>query len=481
MIINRFAMKLLGIAILALTFTGSVGAADEFQEKFAAELAKGLKKMAESFIEGRSFGRTFSTVAPSGDVFAIGDISPDRDNPKFIVRKYSTDQGKLQWEQSFSSFTQNKWRPETAIATSEGLYVAASVEDPKTQDDWVITKLSTVDGSVIWEHRVNGPLDGHDCPEAIMLTSDDSLIVSGSIAGKDKTKDILTIKLAAVDGKEQWARSFDGGGCCGDQAQAIIADSTGGITVFGSASLPAPRKDSDFLLLNYSLNGELKWKKQYDIGEETCDNPKSIALLPGGDMLVLGHTCEGLHGGTIHYARYSADGSVVWQKYFPQTEEDESLYRGRVVLADRGGDGVALISEGWADGIAVFRFDAATGEIRWIQRAISKNGTQRSAEGMVLSRSGNPVILAKAKNLQRQEESCLAELNIADGSTRWEQHYFGATSQDFSPEHLAVGADGNVIVCGKLTVFRWKAPTEHYLTLIKYDGQKGVPIWGTRW
>jgi outer membrane protein assembly factor BamB len=476
-------MKALGIAALALISIGSMGAADESQEKHKAELGEDLKKMEESITERRSFGNTFSVVAPTGEVFAIGDIRQDRENPKFIVRKYSSGDGKLQWEQSFSSSNQNNWRPETAIATSEGFYVAASIEDPNTKDDWLVTKLSSVDGSVIWEHRVNGPRNGHDCPETMMLTSDGALIVSGSIAGKDKTKDILTIKLDSVDGKEQWARTFDGGEGCGDQATTVIADSTGGITLLGSASPPKPRRHSDVLLLNYSLNGDLKWKEQHDTEDDVCDWGKSIALLSGGDMLVLGNTSESFSGGTILSARYSADGSMVWQKYFPQTDDEESSYRGKVVLAARGGDGVALVSKGFSDGLAVFRFDAATGEIRWIRRAISNKGTPQSGKGMVLSRNGNPVILAKAKNTRRQDESCLAELDIEDGSTRWEQHYFGSSGQDFSPEHLAIGADGNLVVCGVLDNFDFnrKPSTEGHLTLIKYNGQKGVPIWGARW
>jgi outer membrane protein assembly factor BamB len=294
--------------------------------------------------------------------------------------------------------------------------------------------------------------DGYDCPEAMMLTSDDALIVSGAIAGKEKTKDLFTIKLAAIDGKEQWTRTFDGGEGCGDRASAVIADATGGLLLFGTASPPKLRKHADLLFLSYSLGGELKWRKQHDLGEDSCETAKSIALLPDGDMLVLGNSSEGFSGGTIEYGRYSADGSVVWQNYFPETEDEESLYRGKELLTIRGGDGVALVSKGSSEGIAVFRFDAATGKIRWIRRAISSNGTQQGAQGMVLNRNGNPVILTKGKNRQKQDESCLAELNIEDGSTRWEQHYFGPDFQDFAPEHLAIGADGNLVVCGVLTI-----------------------------
>jgi hypothetical protein len=88
---NLFTMKPLGIAALSLISIGSLASADEFQDKFK----ESLKKMAEAMVEGRSFGNTFSVVAPSGDVFVIGDIRQDRENPNFIVRKYSSGEGKL--------------------------------------------------------------------------------------------------------------------------------------------------------------------------------------------------------------------------------------------------------------------------------------------------------------------------------------------------------------------------------------------------
>jgi hypothetical protein len=107
--VNLYEMKPLGLAIMTFTFLGSVAAADEFQDKFKAKLAESLKKMAESMVEGRSFGNTFTIVGPSGDVFSMGDVRQNSDDPKFIVRKYSGGQGKLQWEQSFPSSAQNNW------------------------------------------------------------------------------------------------------------------------------------------------------------------------------------------------------------------------------------------------------------------------------------------------------------------------------------------------------------------------------------
>lgn len=125
--------------------------------------------------------------------------------------------------------------------------------------------------------------------------------------------------------------------------------------------------------------------------------------------------------------------------------------------------------------MAVIHFDGVTGERRWVRAAIAKQGKQKGGLGMMLSRNGNPVVLAKGTDLKGWfEKSCLAELDLFDGSPAWEQHY------DLAPEGIDQDMNGNFLVWGTYTHFvGWKP--SHYFTLIKYSGTTGAPVWGARW
>lgn len=221
--------------------------------------------------------------------------------------------------------------------------LAATIEDEKNQDDWIVSKLSTVDGSCVWQHQFSGPNGGHDYPTAMALTPDESLVVAGVLGVPERKRDFAMIKISCKLGDRLWEHQQRSSGCCGAVADSILVDKSGNITVFGNSHLPEPRGDADLTVARYSPNGKLTWMKQYDGGEEACDIPESIALYPDGSMLLLGRISESLAGGTVYYEKLTADGELVWRKTVPESETDPS--RGVALKINKKGNGVALISQ----------------------------------------------------------------------------------------------------------------------------------------
>lgn len=443
---------------------------DEFRKEFEKMFDDMMGDLAKRIKEGRIQGETFVISDPAGDVFAIGDNNQSYDNPHFVVRKYSGRDGRMLWEQTSPGAGKPNWRPLQAIATSDAVYIAASINDEKKQDDWLVSKFSTVDGNGLWQHQFNQASGGHDYPTAMALTPDESLVVAGVSGKSEKRKmDFSMIKISCKLGQRIWEYNRTSLGCCSAFAESIFVDKNGNITVFGNSHLPEPREDSDLTVARYSPNGKLVWMKQRDSGAEGCDMPESIALLPDGSMILLGRHSETLAGGTVYYERLSADGELVWREIIPESETTSS--RGVALQIDKKGNGVALISQ--SPGMAVIHFDGETGERRWVRTAITKQGKQKGGFGMILSRNGNPVVLAKGLK-GWSEESCLAELDLSDGSPTWEQHY------SLIPDGLDQDVNGNFLVWGSVTHYGDKKPL-HYFTLIKYSGTTGAPVWGARW
>jgi outer membrane protein assembly factor BamB len=443
---------------------------DEFQKMFKDTMLD----LAKRLTDGREEGKTLVISDPAGDVFAIGSTTRNDDNPSFVVRKYSGRDGRLLWEQTSPAAGKLKWRPLQAIATSDAVYLAASIEDEKkNEDDWLVSKLSTVDGNGVWQHQFSGQYGGHDYPTAIALTPDESLVVAGVSAKAKRENDFSMIKISCKLGERLWEHHRSSVGCCSAFAESILVDKNGNITVFGNSHLPQPREDSDLTVARYSPGGKLAWIKQYDGGEEGCDFPESIALYPDGSMLLLGRISESLAGGTVYYEKLTADGELVWKKTISESETNPS--RGVALKIDKKGNGVALISQNLGEKMGVIHFDGVTGERRWARTAIAKQGKQKGGLGMMLSQNGNPVVLAKGTDPKGWfEESCLAEMDVFDGSPAWEQHY------DLNPDGINQDVNGNFLVWGTYTHYvGWKP--SYYFTLIKYNGTTGAPVWGARW
>jgi len=472
---NRFGLTVLAFGSLCNSLVAADPPAkaekDELQKEFENMFKDMMGDLAKRIRDGRTEGKTFVISDPAGDVFAIGDTNQSYDNPNYVVRKYSGRDGRMLWEQTSRTVGKLNWRPLQAIATSDAIYLAAVIGDEKNQDDWLVSKLSTVDGNGVWQHQFSAPKGGHDYPTAMALTPDDSLVVAGVSAKSEKKKDFSMIKISCKLGQRLWEHHRSSLGCCGAFAESILVDKNGNITVFGNSHLPEPRGDSDLTVARYSPNGELAWMKQHDGGEEACDLPESIALYPDGSMLILGRISESLAGGIVYYEKLTADGELVWKKTIPESEDTPS--RGVALQIDKKGNGVALITQNLGEKMAVIHFDGVTGERRWVRTAIAEQGMQQGGVGMILSRNSNPVVLTKGFK-GWDKDSCLAELDLFDGSPTWEQHY------SLQPDGLNRDVNGNFLVWGTVTHYADKK-LSHYFTLIKYSGTTGAPVWGARW
>jgi len=464
-------MKSLGITALALCSTcAHLAALDEADSK---SIANDIKHV---FGSGRHLANEFVFIDPIGDVFGIAELTPSAPTPTYAIRKYSGRSGRKLWEQSFPVSDSTQWFPRAAIATKTEVFLSAFVRQDESSQDWLVSKLSTDDGRQIWQRRINGPANGVDWPSAMTLASDGSPIVAGDSEGTEETFDLLTVKLSAKDGKQLWERRLNRSNCCGGESGSVITDHRGNVIVFGNSGV---RETADLITAKYSADGEVEWVKEYDGGMNVTDFAKAVAALPDGSLFVLADTGKTFKS-SVFYAKYSAGGEIVWKRQVPDAVASNS--DSIAVKVDNEGNGLLLMS-GISNGrseVVVIRFDASSGEPMWIRKGISANGGQNKGVGMLLSRSGNPVILAEGFRALLAKESCLAELNISDGSTKWEQHYFGSRDQNFEPSGLAQDLSGDLVICGHL-VNRLNWAKDRHFTLIKYNGETGEPVWGARW
>lgn len=220
--------------------------------------------------------------------------------------------------------------------------------------DGFIMKLDT-SGNFIWAKKIGGTY--FDGIEDIKSDADSNLIVIGYFSETADIDpgpaiyhvtshgyiDIFLLKLTR-DGELIWVRTF--GGIGQDVANALAIDSNNDIIMCGSfhdnvaldSCLVSSNGLSDWFLLKFSSNGELKWIK--NSGGTGYDGADDLVLDNNNNIYVTGFFSDSLvidafkkqiwqsKGGLDAYIiKYSEDGDILWANTYGSAEDD----RGSVI------------------------------------------------------------------------------------------------------------------------------------------------------
>lgn len=152
----------------------------------------------------------------------------------------------------------------------------------------VTTIKYDVNGNQIWLKTYNGPYNGADAGNSLVLDNLGNLYVVGYVGvGTGVASDMLTLKYD-VSGNFIWARTFTGITTTGyDQARAVTCDATGNIYVTGKVINPSAYED--MTTLKYDPNGNLMWSKVLNHTGLGNDCGMDIELDNAGNVFVSGY------------------------------------------------------------------------------------------------------------------------------------------------------------------------------------------------
>lgn len=104
------------------------------------------------------------------------------------------------------------------------------------------------------------------------------------------------------------------GGLDNDSAYGIAQGSTGDLFVAGK-TMSYTNGSTDFLVYRLDAHGNVIWRR--NLGSKEADSARAVLATADGGCLVLGDTDNGEYGDTdILLYKISADGSVLWGRYF---------------------------------------------------------------------------------------------------------------------------------------------------------------------
>jgi PKD repeat protein len=330
-----------------------------------------------------SFG--FTTVAPDGSVYLLGNTDGVMDNQTQVgysdifLQKYNPEGG-LVWVRQFGS-THGDWPVEVA-ADSSGVYIAGNTygafeghTNPDMQTDGIVLKYDP-DGNLLWSEEIGTNYQTFVKGIAITLNS---LYVTGWTYGTFDDPDAAShsadayLRKYSLDGALQWARTYatelidQADGVAADESGAYVAgyygnsrnlkkvspegevlwsndwlvDTLGNVQIYnvevagskvylaGStySALPGETKvgEWDVYIVTFdSVNGALGWLHQF--GTPTGDFFSSLVADSSG--VTLGGTTNGALGGENagyidgFLRKYTSEGNEAWTFQFGSEGND---------------------------------------------------------------------------------------------------------------------------------------------------------------
>ncbi len=196
----------------------------------------------------------------------------------FGTIKYDSD-GNLLWIGFWGGYM-------IAVDSSGNICVAARSWSSKKGYDYTTIKYYP-NGDTAWIRSYNGPGNGDDWVEGIVVDRFGNVYVTGGSLGTGTSYDYATIKYYP-DGDTAWVRRYNGQENAFDWANAVATDGSGNVYVTGYIVNSATRED--YTTVKYYPNGDTAWVRTYNGPGNDLDDASAIAVDDSGNVYVTGRS-----------------------------------------------------------------------------------------------------------------------------------------------------------------------------------------------
>ena len=335
-----------------------------------------------------------------------------------------------------------------AVDASGNVYVTGYSFGNNSHHDYATTKYDA-DGIEQWVVRYNGPGNYDDTPMAIAVDAFGNVYVSGYSYGDGTYRDYATIKYNP-DGIEQWVSRYNGPGNGNDKVQAMVLDDFGNVYVTGESDDNDSRLN--YTTIKYNRDGCLLWIATYNGPSNDKDSARAITLDALGNVYVTGYS----YGSTEtneDYAtiKYNSSGRQLRvARYAGPTGPPYSMYDvANAITVDASG---SVYVTGYSDG-GDTSYDYATikynsdGIKQWDARYNGLGDKYDSANAIAVDRSGSVYVTGYSGNLWTREDYATIKYD-SNGRRLWVATYNGGANNNDRALSIALDLSGNVYVTG---------------------------------
>jgi len=198
-------------------------------------------------------------VDNSGNVYVTGYGYTMDTEDDLIAASYDRD-GKERWTIRFDGPSNRIDRGlSLAVIPKNGVCVTGLSYGLESGSDSLTIHFDS-DGKEVWTARYSGEGSGADLTHSITLDPESNLVVSGCSRGQETGRDYLIIKYD-LQGRQIWAKTYDGPAHREDTSSAMTVDGEGNVYVTGWSQ--TQDSDFEFASLKFAPSGELLWSARY--------------------------------------------------------------------------------------------------------------------------------------------------------------------------------------------------------------------------
>ena len=250
-------------------------------------------------------------VDKSGYAYVAGRSSGIGTGEDYLVIKYGLGGG-VKWKKRYDAAGLWDGARGVVVDDSGNVYVTGRSFGDGSHGDFATIKYNS-SGVQQWVKRYSSAGYYDDGAMDIALDSDGNVIVTGSSTGPGSAFDFLTIKYGP-DGSRKWVKRYDGPGNGGDQAQAVVVDQWDNVYVTGPSK--GDGTNSDYCTIKYSPSGAQLWVRRWNSRYNLADGATDIVADTYGGVIVTGYSYLSQYNSDYVTIRYLGDGTRSWAKRY---------------------------------------------------------------------------------------------------------------------------------------------------------------------
>ncbi|MCK9488006.1 MAG: PQQ-like beta-propeller repeat protein [Xanthomonadales bacterium] len=251
-------------------------------------------------------------VASDGTIYAAMSIRiPSLSGMQSVLVAYAPGQGEQLWINIMEGFTEGMERSLRLGLGPDGHLVLVSQRIGVDGSRWHARKLSSLDGSVLWQ--TDWPVSGTGKYTRVrdfgFLSTSDVVLV-GTTDMEEGGYTLGMLRLSAADGSVVWARRQPGDPL-GSEGLALVAGPDDQLTLLSVGG----DWDGDLRVSRLGADGTPAWTTTLPLTSR-FSTPGFIALAGNGDVLAAAPVDD-----KNHLYRLAGDGGLLWNASLPQVAD----------------------------------------------------------------------------------------------------------------------------------------------------------------
>jgi hypothetical protein len=379
------------------------------------------------------------------------------------------------WVATYSGIGYQNDAQAIALTRDSCVVITGFSVGPDMSRDLVTVKLRRESGQEVWATRWVRGVNTREEGRAIAVDDSNYTFVCGPVWAVTTDTDFVTIKYKP-NGDTAWVRYYNNNGV--DVASSLVPDGRGGVFVTGRSNAGAGNANQDYLTIHYDAQGVQKWAARLAGAANWHDVPTAICLDKSGKLYVTGYSWT---GATPQYdfctVKYdTALGDTVWvRRYDGTASAPKADYALACCLDDSGYlyvTGRAGEQGTWYDATTVKY--SPDGTTVWVNRFDAGWLGSDGGGNVATDRNYNVYVGGIVKDPVDDMYDFLTFKITPGNQVAWYRTYDGRVEDDDSLTSMVVDDRGNVYVTGWSYVYQGDID---WMTM-KYSPD-GVKLWSS--